>query len=125
MPETTRQPEGAYPKPAKVHYIDLEAESAQLVNLLPGRRRQTKSLARESGVSVIMMAMEGGDALEEHTADGVVIINVVEGHATIRADGETFDLREGELVMLQPNVSHDVRAEEQSIVLLTVTGGAD
>jgi hypothetical protein len=27
------------------------------------------------------------------------------------------------LVLFQPNIRHDLRAEEQSVVLLTITGG--
>ena len=124
MPEVTKMPTGEYPKSAKSHHLNLEAAAAELKAKLPGSRRQTKSLARESGVSVIMMAMEAGDAIEEHSAPGVVTVQLVDGHAILVADGETFDLRPGEMLLFQPGVVHNVRAEEQSVVVLTVTGGA-
>ena len=125
MPETTRTPSGNYPKPASVHSIDVEATADRLIAELPGRSRRTESLARESGVSLLMMAMEGGDSLNEHSAKGVVTIHLLRGHVTV-ASGETaVDLRPGQLVLMQPQVSHDLRAEEQSVVLLTIGGGDD
>ena len=123
MPEVTKTPTGEYPKPAKTHHLDLEAAAAELRAKLPGTRRQTKSLARESGVSVIMMAMEAGDVHEKHSAPGVVTVQLLDGHAVLVSEGTTFDLRTGEMLVFQPRVVHDIRAEEQSVVVLTVTGG--
>jgi len=123
MPTTTTTPTGQYPKPAPIHYLDLESEADRLIAKLPGHRQQTKSLVREHGVSVLMMAMESGDALREHSADGVVIVRVVRGHAVLAAGGESFDVRPGEMVLMQPGVRHDLSAQEQTVVVLTVTGG--
>jgi len=123
MPEVTKPPTGEYPQPAKMHHLDLQAAAEQLKAKLPGNRRQTKSLARESGVSIIMMAMEAGDVVEEHSAPGIVTIQLVDGHAILVADGETIDLWPGELLVFQPGLVHNLRAEEQSVVVLTITGG--
>lgn len=124
MPETTHVPEGNYPKPAPVHQVDLDGVADRLIATLPGHGRRSENLAREAGVSLIMMAMEGGDLLREHSTDGVIMVQVLRGHTTLTVGKETFGLRSGELVMLQPGVRHDLRAEEQSVVLLTIGGGA-
>lgn len=124
MPEPTHLPQGNYPKPAAVHSVDLDGVADRLIAALPGHGRRSENLAREGGTSLIMMAMEGGDLLREHSADGVVMVQVLRGHTTLTAGKETFDLRSGELVMLQPGVRHDLQAEEQSVVLLTIGGGA-
>ncbi len=123
MPNTTTTPEGQYPKPAAIHFLDLEAEADNLVATLPGHRRQTKSLVREHGVSVLMMAMEGGDALMDHSADGVVMVRVVRGHAVVTANNNRSDMRPGQMVLMQPGVQHALEAQEQTVVVLTVTGG--
>lgn len=124
MPETTPTPQGNYPKPAATHPIDLDAAADRLIAALPGHGRRSENLAREAGISLIMMAMEGGDLMREHSAKGVVTVQVLRGHAALTAGDETHDMRAGELVMLQPEVPHDLRAEEQSVVLLTIGGGA-
>lgn len=125
MPKTTHIPTGKYPEPSPTHALDLEGIADRLTAELPGSRRKTESLARESGVSLIMMAMEGGDEIKEHGAEGVVTVQVLRGHAILSTDGQPFDLRPGQLMLFQPAVRHNVRAEEQSVLLLTVTGGAE
>jgi quercetin dioxygenase-like cupin family protein len=103
--------------------LDLETSADRLLAELPGHRRQSVTLAREAGVSLVMMAMEAGDAINEHSAPGVVTVHVLRGQAAVTAGDEEAELRSGELVMLQPGVRHDVRAAEQAVVLLTITGG--
>ena len=123
MPETTHTPAGEYPRPGPTHHLDLRAMADELIDQLPGKGRQTRSLARESGVSVLLMAMEAGNVLREHSADGVVTVQPLRGYAVLEAGGESFELRPGQLLMLQPGVRHDLRAGEQCVVLLTITGG--
>lgn len=123
MPDTTRQPTGEYPRSTTARRIDLEEAADTLVATLAGKSRQSQSLGREAGVSLVMMALESGDLLAEHSAKGTVTVHVLRGHATLTAAGESFDLRPGQLVMMQPRVRHDVHAEEQSVVLLTIAGG--
>ncbi len=43
---------------------------------------------------------------------------------TFTGGGKVLDLRAGQLGFMQPEVRHDIRAEEQSVVLLTIAGGA-
>jgi len=123
MPDTTNSPKGVHPLTAQSHHLDLEREADKLLARLPGNSRQTENLAREAGVSMLMMAMEAGDLVAEHSAKGVVTVHLLRGHAMLSAAGEALDLRPGQMVMLQPGVPHDVRAEEQSVLLLIVTGG--
>lgn len=125
MARTTRTPSGNFPQHTKVHHIDLEAAADELLGRLPGNRRQSESLAREQGVSVIMMAMEEGDALKEHSAAGVVTVQLLRGQVAIGANGEVVDLAPRQMVLFQPGVRHSVEARERSVVLLTVTGGEE
>jgi len=123
MPKTTTVPKGNYPKSVKVHYVDLRSEAEELLSRLPGHRRQTKELSREAGVSVIMMAMESGDAMREHSAKGVATVQVLSGQVTLASEDNVNSLTPGQLVLFQPGICHDVEAVERSVVLLMVTGG--
>ncbi|MEX0783908.1 MAG: cupin domain-containing protein [Dehalococcoidia bacterium] len=123
MPRTTHTPSGKYPEHTQVHHLDLEAAADDLLARLPGNRRQSESLAREQGVSVIMMAMEEGDALKEHSAAGVVTVQLLRGQVAVGANGEVMDLAPRQMVLFQPGVRHSVEARERSVILLTVTGG--
>lgn len=123
MPETTHSPAGEYPRRMPVHHLDLDRAAGELLSELPSKRRRSRNLARESGVSAVLMAMEAGDSVMEHSADGVVLIQMLRGRTMVSVGGDSFDLRQGGLLMFQPGVSHDLRAEEQSVLLLTITGG--
>lgn len=124
MPDTTRDPVGEYPHAAAVHQVDLQAAANKLVQRLPGHGRQTENLAREGGVSVMMMAMEAGNSLKEHAADGVVTVQLLSGRVSLSANNETFELVPGHTLVFRSGVRHDVTAKDQSVILLTITGGA-
>lgn len=117
-------PQGNYPAHAAAHLLDLEQAADRLLAQLPGNRRQAETLARESGSSVVLMALEAGDAIQEHSAGGPVSVHVLRGHVQLTAGEEKYDLRPGQLVFMQPNVRHGVAAAEQSVVLLTLSGTA-
>jgi quercetin dioxygenase-like cupin family protein len=124
MPRTSHTPTGKFPQHTRAHHIDLEAAADDLLARLPGNRRQSQSLAREAGVSVVMMAMEEGDALAEHSAEGVVTVQALRGRISVVAGEDVADLAPRQMVLFQPGVRHSVRADERSVLLLTVTGGA-
>ena len=123
MPRTTRTPSGKYPEQTRMHHLDLDASAAKLLERLPGHRRASESLAREAGVSVVMMVLESGDSLPDHSAAGVVAVQLLDGRVTLTAGEESADLEARQMVLFQPGVHHSVSAAERSVILLTVTGG--
>lgn len=71
-------------------------------------------------VTQVLFAFDEGGALEEHQANGVVTIHVLEGALSVEAGGEAHRLSGGQLLVLTPNVRHSVRAEAASRMLLCV-----
>jgi quercetin dioxygenase-like cupin family protein len=123
MPETTHTPTGQYPQPQPVHHLDLEVEADRLLTELANHELQSQNVAREGGVSLVMMAMEAGEAVREHSTPGATSIQVIRGHTTLEANGQSISLRPGEVLLFEPGLRHNISAEEQSVVLLTITGG--
>lgn len=80
-----------------------------------------KVLARHGGATVAVYLFDQGAELKPHAAGGTVIIQCIEGHLALTADGEPHTLHPGELLVMAPNVRHGVRAVERSIMLLTVS----
>jgi quercetin dioxygenase-like cupin family protein len=122
---TTKTPTGTYPQHARAQLLDLEVIADRLLQELPGQKRKTETVAREAGVSIVVMAMEAGDEIKQHLAPGAVSIHLLRGHSSVNADGTDFDLRPAQVVFLQPSTPHSVIAVEQSVIVLTVTGGND
>ncbi len=125
MPKTTHTPTGQYPESAPFHSLDLEDECDRLLEKLiaAGGTRQSQNLAREAGVSLVLLAIEGGDTIREHATPGATTVQVARGHVTLTTEGQTIDLRPGQTILFQPAIRHDLHAEEQSAVLLTISGG--
>lgn len=71
-------------------------------------------------VTQVLVDFEAGGELVNHSAHGLVIIHVLEGRIMVLADGHDHELSAGHILILNPEVHHDVRAREASTMLLTV-----
>ena len=105
-----------------VHQFDL-AEAAE--------RLRQESRAGESGhrqatlyksgtMTVALFLFAHLTRLPPHRANGVVTIQVLDGHLQVSADGKAHDLHAGQMLVLARGVEHDVVAREESRMLLTV-----
>lgn len=78
------------------------------------------ALFRRGPVTKVLFSFEEGGRLAEHSAPGLVSIHVLEGRLDVAADGREHEMEGGDVLVLDPNVPHDVRAIERSAMLLTV-----
>jgi quercetin dioxygenase-like cupin family protein len=83
-----------------------------------GHRQMT--LFRRGPVTKVLFSFDQGGHLDEHSAPGLVTIHVLEGRLNVLAAGREHELGEGAVLILDPDVLHDVRAAERSAMLLTV-----
>lgn len=83
-----------------------------------GHRQVT--LFQRGPVTQVLFAFEQGGYLEKHAAHGLVALHVVQGCLNVDVDGVGLDLPEGHILVLDPDVPHDVRASEPSAMVLTV-----
>ncbi len=105
----------------EVLQFDLIAEAATLAKEQhpgqPGHRQV--ALYKLDHVTVALFRFEKGGCLRQHKAKRVVLIQLVEGRLSVVAAGENYSLRAGGLLVLAPQVPHDVEAEEESTMVLT------
>jgi len=104
------------------HLFDLRAELAEL-RAEPhkgqdGHRQIT--ILHQAPVAHVLFSFKAGGKLDEHSTNGLVAIHVLEGQLMVRAEGQDNSLTAGHVLYLRPNVPHDVRAIEESAMLLTV-----
>jgi quercetin dioxygenase-like cupin family protein len=71
-------------------------------------------------VTHVLFSFEAGGHFDEHSAQGLVTIHVLEGRIKVAADGADHDLAAGDVLILDPGVPHDVRAGSMAAMLLTV-----
>jgi quercetin dioxygenase-like cupin family protein len=104
------------------HLFDLHAELAALRsephNSQDGHRQIT--ILHQAPVAHVLFSFKPGGKLDEHSTNGLVAIHVLEGQLMVHADGRDNSLTAGHVLYLKPNVPHDVRAVEESAMLLTI-----
>ncbi len=100
--------------------FSLHAQGRELLDGLGAHGRKAVTLAKQDDLSVVLMAIKAGDKLAEHGAPGTVTIQLIQGHAKIHLPDEEIDARDGFLVQLANGLRHDIAAETDSLVLITV-----
>ena len=102
--------------------IDLRAAAAELAAeaaSAPGRHRQ-KTLIRYGPTTVALFHFTPNSSMPEHVTKGTVTIHVLDGRMTVRTPDGASDLAAGQILVLAPNVKHDLHAPEETRMLLTV-----
>jgi quercetin dioxygenase-like cupin family protein len=104
------------------HVYDLTAMAERLRSdgsaIRDGHRQIT--LDRQGSVSFVLFDFVADGRLTEHAADAIVSINVIAGQVDVQTDEGDHRLEAGMLLVLSPNVQHDLHAIKASQVLLTV-----
>lgn len=72
----------------------------------------------EQALRQTILALLAGATLAEHGNPGEATLYVLSGRVTLTAGGEEWDARTGDLVEIPP-ARHEVRAQEDSTLLLT------
>ena len=104
------------------HLFDLDAETEKL-RAEPGEARNGHrqiTLFRGGGMAIVLFDFEADGWLKDHAADGYVTVNVLSGELQMSTATGDYAMPAGSLLVLTPNVRHDVRAVTASRMLLTV-----
>lgn len=80
----------------------------------------SRTVLKADGARLVLFAFDTGQELTEHTAAVPVLIQALDGHVEITADGRTVDLRPGGVIHLGPKLPHAVLAKEPTRLLLTM-----
>jgi quercetin dioxygenase-like cupin family protein len=102
-------------------HFDLLKEPRELRReAFRSRGRNAKTLAKHGDVRVVLTVMKAEEELQQHHAHGTVLIQLLQGRVTTSVLDQILELSPGHLVVLDPNLPHNVRATEDSVVLLTI-----
>jgi quercetin dioxygenase-like cupin family protein len=81
----------------------------------------SKFLLKADDLRLLLIAMETGAKLKEHHADGTVSVHALEGALCIHVQEQTHNLHAGQILLLAPGIKHDLKALEDSALLLTIS----
>ena len=108
---------------APQHQFDLAAVAARLgQELEAGEAGHRQEMLYKNGPTSMSLFLFGHlSRLPPHRTKGVVIIQVLKGHLRVMAEGQSHDLRAGSVLILAKGIQHDVVAQQESEMLLTVS----
>ena len=98
-------------------YPDLRAEVE-----IPTDGTISRKLFEDERLRLVVFGFDAGQELTEHTSSAEVIVQVVSGRITLTVEGTAHLLTPASWLLLEPRRPHSLRAEEPSIVLLTLVG---
>ena len=84
-----------------------------------GGHRQI-TMVQRGMVTQVLFAFDAGAELPTHAAHGLVSIQALEGRLMVLANDRDHELTPGCMLVLSTDMPHDVRAIEDSAMLLTV-----
>jgi Uncharacterized conserved protein, contains double-stranded beta-helix domain len=113
MTEST--PSGAAAKPGMHDLTDV----ASLIEIQPDAT-VSRTVLQTEGARVVLFSFDAGQVLTEHTAAVPALLQVLDGHLRITADGRTVDLHPGGLIHFAARLPHVVEAVEPSRLQLTM-----
>jgi quercetin dioxygenase-like cupin family protein len=80
----------------------------------------SRTVLKAEGTRVVLFAFDAGQELTEHTAAVPILLQVLDGHLRVGADGEHLDLSPGGLVHIGARVPHEILAMQPSRMVLTM-----
>jgi len=81
----------------------------------------TKVVLESSFSKEIAILMKSGQLMKEHKAPFPIIVHVLKGEIDFGTQGNNQSLKEGDIITLLSNVSHDLFARRDSVVRLTLS----
>lgn len=99
---------------------DLHGLGARLAPTPDGARPTVERVLVADGARLVLFAFSAGQRLSEHRAAFPILVQAVSGRLTFSAQGRDVVLVPGSVVHLPARVWHEVTAEQDSVMLLTM-----
>lgn len=107
--------------------FDLEPQVRELRADESYRRsgRLGRTLARSGRLRLVLVALNSGVEVGTHQADSPMTLQLIQGRLGFRINGEPHELAQGQVLFFGPGDAHDIRALEESALLLTLSAVGD
>ena len=80
----------------------------------------SKTLAQNNAVSVTLFAFDKGEEISTHESGGDAFVTCLDGAGLLTVDGQPYELREGESIVMPAGHPHAVMGKEVFKMLLVV-----
>lgn len=103
--------------------FDLASEAAALRDAPPWELRghNAKTLVKHPDLRLVLMVVRAGAQIQRHQTDHRISVQTVTGHVRLNLPEQVVDLPAGSVLVLDRSIPHDVVAEQDSTVLLSMS----
>lgn len=124
---TELRPEGERLMDAPVVPIDVPDFLRQIKNepAWENSDRNAMAIYKTDAMHIVLIALHKDAVLKEHSTNGVISVQVLDGEINFTTEGKTHNLTKGKMITLHRNITHEVSAVEESVFLLTVANFID
>lgn len=105
--------------------LALELEAVRASDSYRAADHAAKTIAKQPGISVVLIALKAGGQMHEHHADGSITAQGIDGHVQFTVGERPVALTPGRLLTIPPGVAHQVTGVNESAFLLTIGGAHD
>ncbi len=82
----------------------------------------TKVLSETESTKHVLFCMKEDTELSEHTSTSEAVVTVISGKGLFTLEGEEIQMVPGIFIPMEPNAKHAIKAEEDLIFVLGLTG---
>lgn len=102
--------------------IDLPKHIAQLQHEPAWMQgdRNTITVYKSELMRIVLMGLRKDAEIKPHKANGVISVQVIEGMIQFITEPQTVSLAQGQMIAIEPGITHSVHASEESFFLLTM-----
>ena len=87
--------------------------------------RAGRTLTKSGRLRLVLVALAGGHNVGTQQADSPMTVHVLSGNISFRSEGAVHHLRTGEVLYFGPGDAHDIQANEESAILITISAVGD
>lgn len=119
---TPQRPEGDRILNTALVTMDLNQSIEQVRNEETWQKsdRNSITLFKSDNMRIVLIGLHEGAEMKTHTANGIISVQVLEGHIRFTTEPETVELQKGQMLTLHKKVPHSVLALKETFFLLTL-----
>lgn len=82
--------------------------------------RNSLTIFKSETMRIVLIGLHENAALKPHKANGMISVQVLEGIVEFATEQQNAHLEKGQMIALQENITHSVKALKDSFFLLTL-----
>ena len=119
---TPKRPEGDRLLDAPLVTMDLNHLMEQVRNEPSWKYSDRNSITiyKSENMRVVLIGLHQNAELKTHTANGIINVQVLEGHIKFTTEQQVTELEKGQMLALKKQLPHSIFALKETFFLLTI-----